>query len=167
MKINFTAAALVIAVALTGCKPDHEHEHAHDHGHSHNEVLQLRASGNDFEVSVKATPFVMGQAGDVSASFSNLRDNKPLAEGSVTASLTIGTDATSQTLEQPTSPGVYTFSLLPATAGKGSLTFEIKTPGGASQVVVTDITVYTNEHDAHHAAAQLAAAENDAAKETK
>jgi len=156
MKINFTAAALVIAVALTGCKPDHEHEHAHDHGHSHNEILRLTASGNDFKVDVEATPFVMGQDGDISATFSYLKDSKPLAEGSVTASLIIGTDATSQTLEQPTSPGIYMFSLLPTTAGKGSLTFEIKTPDGASQVVVPDITVYTNEHDAHEAAAQLA-----------
>ena len=157
MKINLTLAALVIALALTGCKPDHAHEqeqaHEHDHGHSHNEVLRLKASGNGFEVSVEATPFVMGQAGDVEAGFSNVRDSKPLTEGSVTATLTIGADVISQTLEQPTGDGVYKFSLSPAVAGKGSLTFDIKTPDGAFQVVVPDITVYTNEHDAHHAAA--------------
>ena len=163
MKINLTLAALVITLAFTGCKRDnghdHEQEQVHDHGHSHNEVLKLKASGNDFEVSVEATPFVMGQAGDVSAIFSHLKDGNPLTEGSVTASLTIGADVVSQTLEQPKSEGVYVFSLQPAVAGKGSLTFGIKTPSGAFQVVVP-VTVYTNEHDAHHAAA----ADSDAAK---
>ena len=141
---------------IAGCAHDHDHDYDHDHDHAHNETLHLTAYNSDYEVYVEATPFVAGQASDVLAHFSFLGNFKPLTDGSVTVSLVIGANETRQTLEQPTRPGIYQFSLLPAAAGNGSMVFDIKTPEGSSQIVIPDITVYTNEHDAHEAAAKAA-----------
>jgi RND family efflux transporter MFP subunit len=154
MKTRILIAALLIAVALTGCTRNSnvpEDEHAHD------EKLQLTAYSNDFEVFSEATPFVVGQPSDILAHFSFLKNFKPLENGSVTASLITGTEGVRQTLEQPTRPGIFRFSLQPATSGTGKLVFDIKTPEGTSQIVVPNIKIYTDAHDAQHEAADVAA----------
>jgi len=163
MKYNIITVALTVFV-IVGCKhnPDHEADK-----HNHAETLQLTAYSNDFEVFAEATPFVAGQSGDILAHFSRLENFKPLTEGSVTIQLVVGADNIRQTLEQPTHPGIYKFSLQPTTAGTGKLVFDIKTSEGVSQVVIPDITVYTDEHEAHEAAEAAEVSSSNGAKLTK
>ena len=161
---SLMTAALLIAVALAGCTRTNnaaKDEHAHD------ENIQLTAYSADFEVFAEATPFVVGQPSDVLAHFSFLKNFKPVTEGSITASLVIGTDGIRQTLEQPTRPGIYKFSLQPATAGTGKLVFDIKTPEGTSQITVPNIKVYADVHDAQHDAADAAVTSSNGAVFTK
>jgi RND family efflux transporter MFP subunit len=146
----------LIAFVFAGCG-QHNHDHETDeHGHVHDETLQLAAYSSDFEVFVEARPFVTGQPGAMLVHLSHLKDFKPMTEGSVTASLIVGTDGIRQTLDRPTHAGVYEFVLQPVAAGTGRLIFDVKTPEGASQIVVPDVTVYTGEHEAHEAAAEAA-----------
>jgi biotin carboxyl carrier protein len=155
MKKIRTFMAMLAAVALLGCH-HHHNGHSHDHDHAHDETLQLFAYSADFEVFAEAEPFIVRQTGEILAHFSHLKNFKPLEEGSVTVSLIVGTDGIRQTLEQPTSPGIYQFSLQPTVAGAGRLVFDIKTKEGEQQIVIPNITVFTNEHDAHEAAAETA-----------
>ena len=167
---------LLSALAMVGCHA-HDHEGDNDHGthdhaqaeggHAHEESLQLTAYNRDFELFAEAAPFVAGQTGDILAYFSHLENFKPLTEGSVTANLIVGANEIRQTLERPTRTGTYLFSLRPAAAGTGRLVFDIRTSEGVSQIVVADITVFTNEHDAHEAAAETAALSIDGAVFTK
>ena len=157
--------ATLIVFAIAGC---HTHAHkADEHEHAHDETLQLSAYNDDFEVFAETTPFVAGQKGDILAHFSRLENFKPLEEGSITVSLIIGTDGIRQTLEHATRSGIYLFSLQPTTTGTGKLVFDIKTSEGTSQMVITDITVYDNLHDACEAAAETAATSSNSAVFTK
>lgn len=154
MKLQIAFAVLLIAVAVTGCSG-----HAHDHSaskdsHIHEENLQLIAYSNDFEVFAEATPFVVGEASDILAHFSFLKNFKPLEAGRVTASLIVSGKKTSQVLETPTRPGIYKFALTPEAEGTGRMVFDIQTDSGTSQIVVPNVTVYTDKHDAQHEAAK-------------
>ena len=152
--MNYNIIKIIFLVfAISAC--NHIHNHEKDE-HAHNESLQLTAYNNDFEVFAEATPFVVGQTSEILAHFSLLENFKPLTEGSVTLNLSIGTDIISQTLEQPGRPGTFKFSLHPVAEGTGELIFDVKTLAGASQLVIPNIAVYTNEHDAHEAAADAA-----------
>ncbi|WP_313380486.1 efflux RND transporter periplasmic adaptor subunit [Proteiniphilum saccharofermentans] len=164
MKAYQLVMALLIAIALTACSQKSngtQDEHAHD------ENLQLTAYSNDFEVFAEATPFVVGQSSEILAHFSFLKNFKPVTEGSITASLIVGTDGVRQTLEQPTRPGIYKFLLQPASPGAAKLVFDVRTPEGSSQIVVSNIKVYTDVHDAQHDAAEAAVNSSSGAVFTK
>ena len=79
----------------------------------------------------------------------------------------VGTDAVTQTLEQPVRTGIYLFELTPTVAGSGKIVFDVETPTGKHQIILPDITVYTNEHDAHEAAAAEAIASSEGVVFTK
>jgi len=156
--------ATLIAFILVGCS--HQHTHEADE-HAHEESLQLTAYNNDFEFFAETAPFVVGQTSDILAHFSLLKNFKPLSEGRITASLIIDADTIRQTLEQPTRTGIYLFSLQPTTAGTGKLIFDIQTHQTISQMIVTNITVYSDEHDAYEAAAEAAISSSNGAVFTK
>lgn len=164
MKTRILTVSLLIAVTLIGCTRNQgttTDEHVHD------ESLQLTGYSNEFEVFAEVTPFVIGEASDILAHFSYLRNFKPLESGSVTVSLIIGIDGIRQTLETPTKQGIYLFSLKPEIAGTGKLIFDINSPAGKSQIIIPNITVYNNVHDAQHAAAETAASSSNGVTFTK
>jgi RND family efflux transporter MFP subunit len=150
MKNKLFITIISIIIILVGC--NHSHSHETDE-HEHDESIQLSAYNADFEIFAEAMPFVAGQTSEIRAHFSHLENFKPLEEGSVTASLTTGTNSITQTLEQPTQTGIYLFTLQPPVTGTGELRFDIQTPEGTSQIIVPGITVFDNEHEAHEAAA--------------
>jgi len=166
MKFNFFIIIFSVFVAV-GCHQSHNHA-TDEHAHAHDETLQLFAYSADLEFFAEATPFVVGQDSEILAHFTWLENFKPLTEGSVTASLLVGwSGIVSQTLEQQIRPGIYQFSLQPATAGTGRLLFDIKTSNGEYQIIVSNITVYGNEHDAHEAAAEAAVTSSNGISFTK
>ena len=149
--MNYNKIKIIfLAFAIIGCTHNHSNE---TEEHAHDEILQSVAYNSDFEVFAEITPFVTGQISDILAFISRLEDFKPLTEGNVMIRLVIGTNVVSQTLEQPTGPGIYKFSLQPVTEGTGQLIFDITSSQGISQICIPNITVYSDEHDAHEAAA--------------
>lgn len=164
MKINILFTILLSAAIVTGCH-NHTHEHnsseeKHEHSngdehegeHVHDEKLQLTAYNDNYELFAVATPFTIGEASDVLAHLTLLSNFKPLESGKVTATLITDADNVSQTLDTPTHPGIYKFSLTPKRAGSGKIVFDIQTEEGTSQIVIPNITVYEDEHTAHHEA---------------
>ncbi|MDR2579962.1 MAG: efflux RND transporter periplasmic adaptor subunit [Fibromonadaceae bacterium] len=164
-KYFITIIAIFLAIAAGGCG-ECKKEHVDD-GHSHDETLQLTAYSSDFEIFVEAAPFVVGQAGNLRVFVSRLEDFKPLSKGSITVSMIVGTDGIRQTLNEPVKPGIYPFRLNPPTAGKGRIVFDIQTDFGKSQIVIPDITVYTDEHEAHKVAAAAAVESSNGVTFTK
>ncbi len=139
-----------------------EHEHAHDEheeheGHSHNEMLYLTRYSDQYEVFAEAQPFSVGEESHIIAYFTLLDSFKPIGEADITATLSAGGKNATAAGELHGHPGIYEFELTPEAAGNASLTFNIKTSSGASSVKMDNITVYADEHEAHHAAAESAA----------
>jgi RND family efflux transporter MFP subunit len=141
-----------ITIFIIGCGHNHNHT-ADEHLQTPDKNIQLTAYSADFEVFAEATPFVVGQSSNILSHFTLLKDFKPIKDGKITISLIVGTTDIRQTLEQSTHKGIYLFQLTPTTAGEGKIIFDIETPSNKSQVVVPNITVYTNKNDAQHAAA--------------
>lgn len=164
MKRMNIIGAVLIAVSLTGCAG---HSHSEKEEHAHEEKLQLTSYSDSFEVFAEATPFVVGRASDILAHFSFLADFKPLEEGAVTVSLTVGTNGVRQILDKPTRKGIYSFTLTPDKAGTGKIIFDIKSSKGTSQLVVPNIKVYTDAHNAEHDAADAVANSSNGAIFTK
>ena len=155
MKRYYIVMVAFAVLVIMSCTHNHSPK-TDEHAHAHDETLQLTAYSADFEVFAEATPFVVGEESDILAHFTLLKNFKPLTEGSITASLIIGEDSVRQTLEQPTRPGIYLFSLQPTVTGPGKLVFDIQTSTETYQIVVPDIRVYKSEHAAHEAAAEAA-----------
>lgn len=154
-----------LAAALFGCKGNAGQSGGDEHAHDAN--LQLTAYGDQWEVYAEADPFVVGQNSDILAHFSLLENFKPLTEGSVTASLIINGKGVRQTLDKPTRTGICSFTLQPETAGEGKIVFTLKTAHGESEIVVPNIKVYTDVHDAQHAAEDAAVVSSNAVSFTK
>jgi membrane fusion protein, heavy metal efflux system len=150
MKTYNLVWVLLTAISLIACvnTPDGTTE-----DHEHDESLRLTAYNNDFEVFAEAAPFVVGQHSEILAHFTWLENFKPLKEGKITVSLIVGTEGIRQSIEEPLRDGIFLFSLKPLTMGTGKLIFDIHTSDGHSQLIVPDVKIFDNDHDAQHAAA--------------
>lgn len=157
------AVVLLMAGTMAGCR-----QTATEATHDHDESLQLTSYNEDFEVYAEVTPLVKGEASDIVAHFTWLNNFKPIEEGTVTATLTIGKETISQTLEAPTRQGIYKFNLMPKNEGQGSITFDIKTKTETiSRLVTPIVTVYADGHEAQHAAADAKATSSNGVVFTK
>lgn len=156
---KFILMAAACAFALTSCHHhgeehdhDHDHDHGHDaHGHQHEEVVNMSAYSDSWEVCAEAAPFSLNEERSILAHFTRLSDFKPATEGTCTATLTAGGKTASQSLDAPEEPGIYHFTLTPQAVGEGTLTFEI---GGETLTVETVVfeddeegEEYAEEHE--------------------
>ena len=145
---------------MPACRHGHDHDHGDEkghEGHSHNETLQLTAYSDDFEIFAEATPFVVGQESEVLTHISDLAGFKPVGEAKVTMTLSIGNDMQTVSPVATPHPGIYKFAVKPGKTGAGKLVFNITTKDGKYSVSLPGITVYSEEHEAHHKAAEAAA----------
>ena len=140
-------------MAMTACNHHHQQE-----GHAPNEVLQLTAYSDRFEVYAAAEPFVAGTESEIVAHFTFLDSFKPLEAGTVIASLVSGGEVLAQdTLTAPTRQGIYKLHLTPSREGQGVVLFRVQTDGTEEVLTSPAITIYTDAHAAQHAAAELKA----------
>jgi len=129
--------------------------------------IQITAYSNEFELFAEADPFIVGKTGSILSHFSHLPNFTALENGSMTARLIVNGNETSQTLDKPTRKGIYKFFLKPETEGKGQLIFDIKTEKGTFQLIVSEVQVYSDEHDAIHAAEEVVVSSTNATVFTK
>jgi RND family efflux transporter MFP subunit len=164
MKINLFLFA-ILALIIASCTNKQSTEVSDSH---HDEVkIQLTAYSNEFELFAEADPFVVGKTGSILSHFSHLPDFTALENGSMTARLIVNGNETTHTLDKPTRKGIYRFELKPETAGKGQLLFDIETENGKFQLTVPDVQVYSDEHDAIHAAEEVVVSSTNATVFTK
>lgn len=140
----------MVAIILLACNRQSSTD---DGGHSHEDVmLQLISYNEDYELFGEADPFVVNESSSILAHFTRLDDFSPLPEGSVTLSLIVGSKGVRQTLDKAVKPGIYSFNLTPLVEGKGKMIFELKNAEGDSKLIVEDIIVYNDSHEAIHIA---------------
>ena len=142
----------MLALLFSACGPDAVID---DAAHDHEDVmLQLISYNQDFELYAEAAPFVLDQASSILAHFTYLDDFSPLESGSISLSLIVGSKGVRQTIESPLRKGIFSFNITPLATGVGELIFDIKTERGESRVIVSNIEVYADSHDAIHEAEQ-------------
>ena len=163
MKKTIFIIALALAFAGTGCHHHHEDEHEHGHDHKHETCLQLTAYSDHWEVYGEAHPFVTGHASELRAHVTDLNTFKPRKEGRVTAVLTIGGQSVTQSVDTPSTPGIYEFALMPKQQGAGSLFFIIDD----DTLVINNIQAYSEEEAALEAAEKVQVKSESGATFTK
>ncbi len=149
---------------LIGCNHTNQHENSE---HAHEAKLQLTAYSKTMEIFAEADPFAVGQNSSILAHFTWLENFKPLESGVVTISLIVGEKGVKQTLSKPIRPGIYQFEIQPQMAGTGKLVFDINSELGQNQIVINNIVVYNDKHDAEHAAEEAVVSETNATFFTK
>ena len=148
-------SVVLTALFFTACQNHHNEEEAHDHS-DEKATFQYAAYESGWELFIETEPFIKDVPSGILTHITDLSDFSPLTEGTVTASLIVGTKGIRQTLEKPTRDGIYLFNLQPEVTGTGKLIFEIVTPDSTYSVTINRITVFADEHDAIHAAEEAA-----------
>lgn len=176
-RLYFTITIGVMALIMLGCGHVHQHgghghggyaHGGHGHGgHEHDENLQLTAYNDLFEVHAEVSPLVVDETAEVVAHFTWLRDFKPLEAGTVTATLTVWGESDAQTRYEPVREGIYKFYINPQAAGRGEMSFEIVSNDIHSTVVVRNVMVYDDDHEAYHAAEDAKATSSNGVVFTK
>ncbi|GEP97751.1 efflux RND transporter periplasmic adaptor subunit [Chitinophaga cymbidii] len=140
--------ALLPVFAIACNQPTQQgHDHG-DGGHSHDEgpaALSYTLYTDKTELYVEFKPLVVGQTAKFAAHFTHLGEVfTPFTEGSITISLISGGNGIRQTVDSPSSPGIFRLALQPAAAGTGKLVFDVKTKGYTDQIIIENVLVYPN-----------------------
>ena len=151
MKSKMFLVAL-LAIVFASCQ-NRNKQKANEATDAQEEIkFQYTAYSGDFEVFAEADAFVVGETANVLAHFSKLPDFKALESGSMTIRLMVNGKEVTQTLDKPTRKGIYSFDVKAETAGTGTLKFEITNETGSFEVLVHEVTVFAEHHEAHEAA---------------
>ena len=139
----------VFAMLFVGCADKTADEHGHEHGAGGLEPLAYTVYSDKTELFVEFKPLVVGSKSNFAAHFTILGEQfLPLTKGKVTVSLIVGESGIRHSADTTSSPGIYRLALVPKMAGKGKLVFDIVTESYTDQIVIDNITVYTDEHSA-------------------
>ena len=140
----------LLALVFAGCTGEHDKDHD---GESEKIKIQLTAYSNDIEVFAEADPFVKGKMSNVLSHLSFLNDFKPVVTGGVKMRLVVGGIEVSQFLEKPSRKGIYSFDITPKVQGRGQIIYDIVTNQQQYQVIISDISIYSDEKAVDSAAA--------------
>lgn len=148
--MNFKLLFLaLLASAIGGCNQKQSHAVTEEH----EEVkFQYAVYSSDIELFAEVDPFVAGDSANILSHFTLLPGFTALEKGIITATLGVNGSTSSQTLEKPLRKGIYSFDIVPAKAGNGTLKFEISSDEGVSEIVINEVTIYATAEEAHNAA---------------
>ena len=148
---------ILIALLAGSCQSAEEHGHAHDAEGGHiDEATEIPAVDytqwtDKTELFVEFPALVVGKTSRFAAHFTVLNKHQPVKDGSVTVSLVKDGKGIRHMVEAPSSPGIFSPSLQPKTAGNYQLIFDITTPQYQDRIVINDIRVFADEEEAINA----------------
>ncbi|MBL4744751.1 MAG: efflux RND transporter periplasmic adaptor subunit [Flavobacteriaceae bacterium] len=106
---------------------------------------------NKTELFVEFPALVVNQSSRFAAHFTVLKGHQPVKNGAVTVSLIKNGKGIRNTVQSPSSPGIFSPTLQPKEAGNYQLVFDITTPNFSDKVIIHDIIVYPSIEDAINA----------------
>ncbi len=144
------------------CNNKSEDAHAHNEDGSHvgEEIPRLSHTiwTDKTELFVEFPALIVGNGSRFAAHFTVLDKHQPVQEGSVTVSLIKDGKGIRNTVDAPSSPGIFSPAIQPKEEGNYQLVFELTTPEYSDKITIDDVTVYANIDEAIKA---LGAAEDD------
>ena len=136
----------VFTMLFIGCADKKADEHSQEQVGGSLAPLVYTLYSEKTELFVEFKPLVVGSKSDFAAHFTILGEKfLPLTEGKVKVSLIVGESGIRHNADTASSPGIYRLGLVPKTAGKGKLVFDIETKNYTDQIVIDNITVYADE----------------------
>lgn len=103
---------------------------------------------NKTELFVEFPALIVDNSSRFAAHFTVLNKHQPVREGEVTVSLIKGDKGIRNTAKSPSSPGIFSPTLQPTTAGNFKLIFDLRTPTFNDTLIIHDIIVYATKEDA-------------------
>ncbi len=100
------------------------------------------------ELFVEFPALIVNKPSRFAAHFTILKGHKPVSNGSVTVSLIKGSKGIRNKVLSPSSPGIFSPTIVPKEAGNYQLIFDLKSKDYEDQLIVHDIIVYPNENAA-------------------
>ncbi|MBK7427930.1 MAG: HlyD family efflux transporter periplasmic adaptor subunit [Saprospiraceae bacterium] len=139
----------VFALFFVACADKSADEHGHEHEAGGLEPIAHILYSDKTELFVEFIPLIVNSKTNFAAHFTILGDKfLPLTKGKVTVSLIVGDSGIRQSADSASSPGIFKLALIPKTAGKGKLVFDIETKDFNDQIVINNVTIYADEHSA-------------------
>ncbi len=103
----------------------------------------------NLELFVEFKPLIVGETSKFAAHFTILGENfKALTDAKITVSLIVGDKGIKNTVDKPSSPGIFNLALSPKTAGTGTLVFDIVTKDFTDKITIENVVVYPDEKTA-------------------
>jgi len=155
--IRYIWIGLCLSILFTACQSASNDSHGHDHGgHSHDEVSGgatheehnnqvVTIFSDDTEIFAEFHPLVAGQVSKFITHLTRLDTYKPYTEGKLSVSLIKNGKGIRKSVDTPSSPGIFTPSLKPKSAGLYTLVFEVNSKFGKERFVAKNIEVYESE----------------------
>jgi membrane fusion protein, heavy metal efflux system len=151
---------IAVIAFISGCNANqNSHVHTHelaagaeidDHAHEPG-VLSYTVFSEGHELFVEFPPLAVGQTSSFGVHFTELSSYKPVVDGRLTVSMIKGNKGIRQTVEKPSSPGIFRPSLQPQEAGTYQLVFMLETESGTETFEMPAVTVYATADEAAHA----------------
>jgi len=143
---------IVLAFLAMSCNNKAEDAHAHNADGSHlgEEIPRLDHTiwTDKTELFVEFPALIVGNGSKFAAHFTVLNKHQPVREGSVTVSLIKDGKGIRNTVEAPSSPGIFSPAIQPKEAGNYQLVFELTTPEYSDKITIDNVTVYANADEA-------------------
>jgi membrane fusion protein, heavy metal efflux system len=139
---------IAMSLVLGACSHSGEEGHAHDaegnHISTENEVPRLDYTiwTDKTELFVEFPVLIVGESSRFAAHFTQLNGHKPVASGSVTVSLLGGDTNIQQTVDKPSSLGIFLPTIVPDRAGIYQVIFDIRAPNLTDHIVIENVKVY-------------------------
>jgi RND family efflux transporter MFP subunit len=134
------------------CNKKAEEAHAHnpDGSHEGEEIPRLDHTiwTDKTELFVEFPALIVGNGSKFAAHFTVLDKHQPVREGSVTVSLIKDGKGIRNTVDAPSSPGIFSPAIQPKEAGNYQLVFELTTPEYSDKITIEEVTVYANAGEA-------------------
>jgi membrane fusion protein, heavy metal efflux system len=145
-----TSVLMVVFILLFwGCAGEKANEHGHEHPAGGLEPLAFTEYSDKTELFVEFKPLVVGSKSNFATHLTLLGNQfLPLTKGKVKVSLIVGESGIRNSADGASSPGIFRLALVPKTAGKGKLVFDVETENDTDQIVIENVMVYTDEHAA-------------------
>lgn len=97
------------------------------------------------ELFVEFKPLVVGQTSKFASHLTVLGENfKALTDAKITVSLIVGENGIKNSVDAPSSPGIFRLALNPKTAGTGTLIFDIVTKDFTDKITIENVVVYAD-----------------------
>lgn len=142
---------IIFAGLLAGCNDDNHKHGDTGHGHLHGDETHKEAPEpvsytlytDNTELFVEFKPLIVGKTSKFAVHLTSLGGNfKAVKEGFVIVKLIGNKKQLIDTVEKPSSPGIFRLALTPKNRGTYKLIFLIQTNEYSDKIIIPDITVY-------------------------
>tara|TARA_R110000765_G_scaffold9911_3_gene30827 strand:- start:3869 stop:5353 length:1485 start_codon:yes stop_codon:yes gene_type:complete len=137
---------LLFALILASCNNSRDGNPSSQTGTIPNKSITLWTDKTELFVEFPA--LVVDYTSRFAAHFTVLDKHRPVREGSVTVSLIKGDKGIRNVVQSPSSPGIFSPSIIPKEAGNYQLVFNITTPSYSDKLIIHDIIVYPTKEAA-------------------